>query len=97
MVWTWEDPLVSMDTVAMSTYYGVPANRTCFWQRNTGTPKVKVIYLRMLALLPDCVVFCTTVRHTLAELFAYVMQVLESADVDPVYYTLALDWCCVAS
>lgn len=95
--WTWEDPMVSMDTVAMSTYYGVQANREGFWQPDTGISKVRVTCPHMLALPPDCAVLCAKERHPPAELFAYISQVLESVDIYPVHFTRVLDWCCVPS
>lgn len=95
--WTWEDLMACMDTVAMSAYYGVSANRECLWQPGAAAPKAKITCPRMLALPPDCMVFCAKERRTPAELFTYVTQVLESVEVDPRHYTLVLDWCCVAS
>lgn len=89
--WTWDDLLVSMDMVSMITFYEAPANCKCFWQPKAGAPKFCVSHPQMLVLPPDCVAFCATAQSTSAELFAYITQVLKSAKIIPVHFTLVHD------
>jgi hypothetical protein len=51
----------------------------------------------MLALPPDCAVFCATARRTPAELYQYVTKLLEMSVLEPSAFELVLDWCCVAA
>jgi hypothetical protein len=97
VAWAWDDPLISMDTAAMTTFYALPANREAMWSPAADVPKVRVVCPRMLALPPDCAVFCAEERRTPAELFNHITTTLGSSDIDPMHYILALDWCCAAA
>lgn len=95
--WGWEDQQVSRDGIAMTAFYGDASNRHRFWTPPPETPKHRTVCPRMLALPPDCAVFCATARRTPAELYQYVTKLLEMSVLEPSAFELVLDWCCVAA
>lgn len=71
VVLTWDDPQISMDIMAMMTFYSQLTNQEKLWQPDAGAPKNKAVCPQILALPPDCVVICATSRCTPVELFVY--------------------------
>lgn len=96
--WGWEDQQVSRDGIAMTAHYGTPANRERFWTPAPEAPRHRTVCPRMLALPPDCAIYCAQERRTPGELYAYVTQMLSSSsDLEPGAFELILDWCCMAA
>lgn len=96
--WGWEDQQVSRDGIAMTAYYGDTANRERFWTPAPDAPRQRTVCPRMLALPPDCAVYCATARRTPGELYAYVTRLLSSStELEPGAFELILDWCCMAA
>jgi hypothetical protein len=95
--WGWEDQQVSRDGIALLAYYRDAANRDRFWMPAPEAPRHRTVCPRMLALPPDCAVYCAAARHTPGDLYTYVSQLLSSSELDPGTFKLILDWCCMAA
>jgi hypothetical protein len=96
--WGWEDQQVSRDGIAMEAYYGDSANRERFWIPTPDAPRHRTVCPRMLALPPDCAIYCAEARRTPGELYGYVTRMLSSSSaLEPSAFELILDWCCMAA
>ena len=74
--WAWEEQLIPTDTLPMVMFYQIEANRTKFWTPEANMPTARHVCPRMLALPPDCVLFCVTQRRTPAELLNHIVDTL---------------------
>jgi hypothetical protein len=95
--WGWEEHVVCVDDTAMAMFYAAPDNAGQWWTPEPTARTEKVACPRMLALPPDCVVFCAQARRTPAELLGHVTQKIQMAAMDPRDFQLVLDWCCMAA
>ena len=81
----------------MVAFYQTEVNRIKFWTPEANMPTARHVCPHMLALPPDCFLFCATQRRTPAELLNHIIDTLGSSDIDPIYFELMMDWYCMAA
>ena len=95
--WGWEDQVGCVDGTAMDDFFAAPTNKDKWWTPDPSIGTTKVVCPRMLALTPECVVYCAQARRTPWELSRFVAGKLSDTTEDPAQYQLLMDWCCLAS
>ena len=95
--WLWDTHTLCNDLTTMEMYYANPENGDQFWVLGPEEPKVNITAPRMLALPPNCVVFCAEDQRTPWELAQYVQGLLAKGFLQATAYSIVLDWCCMAA
>ena len=95
--WAWENRLVVNDLTEMDQFYVVPGNSTVLWTPDPTVARMMVAAPRMLALPPDCVVFCAEEPRTPYGLATHIQSTLGATNLDANRYALMLDWCVMAA
>ncbi|KAL3788682.1 hypothetical protein HJC23_001881 [Cyclotella cryptica] len=95
--WGWEDQVGCVDGRAMDLFFAAAVHSEKWWTPDPTTGTTRVICPRMLALPPDCVVYCAQARRTPWELSRFITSKLRQTTEDPTHYQLLVDWCCLAS
>lgn len=95
--WAWESRLVVNDLTELDQFYVVPGNSNVLWTPDPTVARMTVTAPRMLALPPDCVVFCAKEPRTPYGLATHIQSTLGAGNLDANKYALMLDWCVMAA